>query len=312
MPYREKLMANAKKWGEEIFASSIRILEAEYQKVERRNEAGQIFTDLFAQWAEFTKEKAACLGICYLHTSIIMRTGEVRLTLYGKEVYMDINQLEKSWQPPCFFQQYEQDMTMLMKKLRNEHPRIYPYEEDAVRISKDEQNRGLLYVFRKMERGGREAVMYRNYLTLTAQKGNPVPQIVNWYGKLDVRNVNRKDYRKIPVPLMLEMRTGVDVVYPDIMTFPLLLVSEEAMEVILLYDKEMPFFFVALFDTLKEESASYYCPVLPEEAAGGTEALYWIRRREGDEIRICEELAESLMERGAVGMELNAVLSYLN
>ena len=154
--------------------------------------------------------------------------------------------------------------------------------------------------------------MYRNYLTLTAQKGNPVPQIVNWYGKLDVRNVNRKDYRKIPVPLMLEMRTGVDVVYPDIMTFPLLLVSEEAMEVILLYDKEMPFFFVALFDTLKEESASYYCPVLPEEAAGGTEDLYWIRRREGDEIRICEELAESLMERGAVGMELNAVLSYLN
>jgi len=103
-----------------------------------------------------------------------------------------------------------------------------------------------------MERGGREAVMYRNYLTLTAQKGNPVPQIVNWYGKLDVRNVNRKDYRKIPVPLMLEMRTGVDVVYPDIMTFPLLLVSEEAMEVILLYDKEMPFFFVALFDTLNE------------------------------------------------------------
>ena len=92
MPYREKLMANAKKWGEEIFASSIRILEAEYQKVERRNEAGQIFTDLFAQWEEFTKEKAACLGICYL------------------------------------------DMTMLMKKLRNEHPRIYPYEEDAVRI----------------------------------------------------------------------------------------------------------------------------------------------------------------------------------
>ena len=78
----------------------------------------------------------------------------------------------------------------------------------------------------------------------------------------------QKRLQENPSPLMLEMRTGVDVVYPDIMTFPLLLVSEEAMEVILLYDKEMPFFFVALFDTLKEESASYYCPVLPEEAAG--------------------------------------------
>lgn len=157
-----------------------------------------------------------------------------------------------------------------------------------------------------MERGGREAVMYKNYLILTAQKGNPVPQVVNWYGKLDVRNVNRKDYRKISIPLMFEMRTGADVVYPDIMTFPILMVSEEAMEVILLYNEKMPYFFVALFDTLREESASYYCPVLPEDADGGKEALYRIKRREGDEIRICEELAESLLERGAVGMELNS------
>lgn len=97
MPYREALMAHAKKWGGEVFASSIRILEAEYQKPERRNGAGQIFTDLFAQWGEYTKEKAACLGICYLHSSILMRTGEIRLTLYGKGVYMDTNRLEKAW-----------------------------------------------------------------------------------------------------------------------------------------------------------------------------------------------------------------------
>ena len=78
--------------------------------------------------------------------------------------------------------------------------------------------------------------MGRNYLTLISQKGNPIPQIVNWYGKLDIRNVNRKDYKKIPKPLILEMRTGVDVIYPDIMTSPVFMVSEEAMEVILLYD----------------------------------------------------------------------------
>ncbi len=35
----------------------------------------------------------------------------------------------------------------------------------------------------------------------------------------DVRNVNRKDYKKIPAPLMLEMKTGVDAVYPDIHDF---------------------------------------------------------------------------------------------
>ena len=149
--------------------------------------------------------------------------------------------------------------------------------------------------------------MYRKYLTLTFRKGNPVPQVVNWYGKLDVRNVNRKDYKKIPAPLMLEMKTGVDVVYPDVMILPVLMVSEEAMEVILLYDRQMPFFFLALFDMEKEESVSYYCPVLAEDADGGKEALYRIKRREGYEIRICEELAESLLERGAVGMELGMV-----
>ena len=66
----------------------------------------------------------------------------------------------------------------------------------------------------------------------------------------------------------------------------------------------MRIFFLALFDTEKEESVSYYCPVLAEDADGGKEALYRIKRREGYEIRICEELAESLLERGAVGMEL--------
>lgn len=155
-----------------------------------------------------------------------------------------------------------------------------------------------------MERGGGETDMYRKYLTLTAQKGNPVPQIINWYGKLDVRNVNRNDYKKIPTPLMLEMRTGLDAVFPDVMTSPVLMVSEEAMEVILLYDRQMPFFFLALFDTLKEESVSYYCPVLAENESGGKEALYQIKRQKGNEIRICEELAESLLERGMVGMSL--------
>lgn len=146
--------------------------------------------------------------------------------------------------------------------------------------------------------------MYRKYLTLFSREGNPAPQIINWYGKLDVRKVNRNDYKKIPAPLMLEMRTGLDVVYPDIMTSPVLMVSEEAMEVILLYDRQMPFFFLALFDTLKEETVSYYCPVLAENDGGGREALYQIKRQKGNEIRICEELAESLLERGMAGMGL--------
>ncbi len=35
---------------------------------------------------------------------------------------------------PVFFQQYEQDISAVMDRLRKEYPRIYPYEEDAVRF----------------------------------------------------------------------------------------------------------------------------------------------------------------------------------
>lgn len=55
--------------------------------------------------------------------------------------------------------------------------------------------------------------MYKKNLTLTVQKGNPLPQVINWYGKLDVRKLNRQDYREIPRRLLLEMRTGMDAVY---------------------------------------------------------------------------------------------------
>lgn len=102
--------------------------------------------------------------------------------------------------------------------------------------------------------------------------------------------------------LVLEMRTGTDVIYPDIMTDPLLMVSEGVMEVIRLYDKTMPFLFVVLFDAVREESASYYCPVLTEENEG--EVIYRVKCLQGYEIRICKELVESLLDRGAVGMEL--------
>lgn len=133
MVYREKLMADAWKWGAELFASRIQLLEREYEKAERREEVVSAFAKLFQQWEEQTEAKAASVGICYLYSSILMRTGKLRLTVYGEEFYMDKNQLEVAWLPSCFFQMYEQDMQEIIAKLQKEHPRIYQYEKDAIR-----------------------------------------------------------------------------------------------------------------------------------------------------------------------------------
>ena len=133
MDYRENMLSDGEKWGAQLFASRIRELEKEYEKAERRDEVKNAFGKLFEQWEERTEAEAGCLGICYLYSSILMKTGELRLTLYGKELYMDSDQLELAWVPPCFFQIYEQDMLELFDKLQKVYPRIYQYEKDALR-----------------------------------------------------------------------------------------------------------------------------------------------------------------------------------
>lgn len=140
------------------------------------------------------------------------------------------------------------------------------------------------------------------YLVLTAQKGNPAPRTDGWYGKLDVKKLCRETFRELPEYVLLNMKTGMDVFYPDILFAPFLLVSREAMEVIRIYEEEMPFLYVAMVDTQSGESCSYYCPVLAEGIACG-EALYRVKKGNEWEVRIRVDLAESLLLRGAEGME---------
>ena len=68
------------------------------------------------------------------------------------------------------------------------------------------------------------------------QKGNPIPRMVNWYGKLDIRKLNRKEYRKRPPYVLLEMERGMDILYPDVLLEPVFLVSREVMELLVHYD----------------------------------------------------------------------------
>lgn len=142
------------------------------------------------------------------------------------------------------------------------------------------------------------------YFVLKNQQGNPALQTAPLFGKLDVRKLTRKAYKELPKYLLLEMKTGVDIFYPDIITEPLLLVSKEALDVFQMYDSTLPFLFVVLFDVSKEESRPYYLPVVTEGDEKCREPIYRIRNRERREIRIRLDVAESLLWRNASGFEL--------
>ena len=47
---------------------------------------------------------------------------------------MDREPVETVWSPLIFFERYEQDMEEITKQLKKRHPRIYRYEEEAVRL----------------------------------------------------------------------------------------------------------------------------------------------------------------------------------
>lgn len=142
---------------------------------------------------------------------------------------------------------------------------------------------------------------------LKGQKGNPIPRIVNWYGKLDIRKLNRKEYRKLPQYVLLEMETGVDILYPDMLFEPVFLVSSEVMELLVNYDENIPFVFVALFAVDQGESASYFCPILEESEEVQDKPIYRLIKGKKSEIRIRLDLAESLLSREVIGIALEEV-----
>lgn len=160
------------------------------------------------------------------------------------------------------------------------------------------------------------------YFRLTNEKNNPFPQVINLSQSLDVRKLNRKDFQILPPFFLLDMNLGLDAFIPDILISPFLLVSRTVMEIITLYDADMPFRFTALFDTKRGECAGFYCPILEEEdcvieqTSKGKEALVLDRERmtgasifrvKRGEIIIRLDLVESLLSREAIGIELQEV-----
>ena len=163
------------------------------------------------------------------------------------------------------------------------------------------------------------------YFTLTNGDKNPFPQILNWSQSVDVRKLTRDEYQKIPPFIQLNAKLGMDGIFPDVIVKPFLLLSRSTMEVTALYDPDIPFLFFVLFDTEKGECASYYCPVLEEEEClakqpgpGQREIvldrekisrapLFRVRTGTESTVLIRMDLAESLLEREAIGLKLKEV-----
>ena len=81
------------------------------------------------------------------------------------------------------------------------------------------------------------------YFILTNGDKDPFPQILNWSQTIDVRKLTRDEYQKIPPFIQLNAKLGMDGIFPDVIVKPFLLLSRPAIEVMALYDPDIPFLF---------------------------------------------------------------------
>ncbi len=136
---REQLLSIADELQKELFENRIRMLEEEYRKEESRKAVIQVFDRLAASWlavyeSSGGRKKAASLGITYLLSSILTKTYELKLSLLGEEFLLEEEPVQIIWKPLYFFEYFEEDMTFIIRELRNRFPRLCRAEEGAVRL----------------------------------------------------------------------------------------------------------------------------------------------------------------------------------
>ena len=152
------------------------------------------------------------------------------------------------------------------------------------------------------------------------------PQLKNWYGTFDVRDIRIDTFPKLPERQLFTIEPCENTVFTDIILFPFLLVSPMVKEVIEMYLEHCYFRIVILLDQFNKESRLYYLPVLDEtsdiqlqriqykdgENIPGTfneerekiemdRNLFWIKDLQKRHIILSLDMVESLIRRGVTG-----------
>lgn len=126
----EKLSKRAEEIIHERFSISLVLIQEKYMRNEYRNVIKMQFEQMLILAG---KKEIAYFGISFLHSSLYDKSYEMLFTLLNKDFYLDSDPIEKYVYIPVFFEQYEEDMKEIMKRLMKEEGRIQAFEENRIR-----------------------------------------------------------------------------------------------------------------------------------------------------------------------------------
>lgn len=152
------------------------------------------------------------------------------------------------------------------------------------------------------------------------------PTIKGWYGKLDDQHL-KLEQSTADNRMVFDIEADEFTLFPDLITFPCLMVSEAMKQIILRYDSRIPFRDVFFMHAEKMIGAIYFIPFLPKidcltadtvlsadrsriEVGVVNADMFWERSLieadglTGQGVIINLELAEALIRQGMIGIGL--------
>jgi hypothetical protein len=156
------------------------------------------------------------------------------------------------------------------------------------------------------------------------------PNIINWFGKLDVRKIKQGASHALPRRLLLPISSNPNTVFTDVVSVPFLLYSERVMRTVGVYESSMVYKQVVLLDGKNQLAELYFLPILKavdclsdkselnRDASVIRRAVLLAHKlpdrsifRLGEVNCVCTivrlDLAESLLRRGVRGISLHEV-----
>jgi len=165
-------------------------------------------------------------------------------------------------------------------------------------------------------------------LTLDRDTYKTAPRLINWYRVQDVQLIKWESYHKLKKRQIYNIEPSLETIFTDIVSFPFLLVSSMVKDTIRLYGDEVVFKEIILLDSKNELEQVYYLPVMQENCEiellhimrndhmdfhknipqwiDGRN-IFWIKQKGERHTIINLDLAESLLRRNAVGIQLKEV-----
>ena len=166
------------------------------------------------------------------------------------------------------------------------------------------------------------------FLISTEMNNNPMPNITNWYKQINPRDIAPERAGNIPQWTLLDVNNGAEAIFSDVLSMPGYLVSSMIYTVLNLYNPDIQYRKMALFDKKVPQALEvYYLPILPvcncllpeselsrdkSKVIRGVIDLAKTRRRPvinlggvtNTHIAFRLDVVESILRRGAKGIKL--------